>query len=778
MNVMEPLVSVVIPCYNHAQYLAEALESIIAQTYENTEIIIVNDGSADNTLKIANRLIAEHGQKNVKLIGQENGGPAKARNAGIAIARGKYILPLDADDKIHPDFLKKTVNLLEAETTVSIAYTDKQEFGDSTNLIHASEYDFKLLRFNNQLNNSSLYLRKVWEDVGGYNTDRNIMACEDWDFWISAGEKGHFAKRIPEPLFLYRITESSLYTEAIKREEELRARLILNHRGLYTTEFVEKANRVLEDKFLRNKLINPRISVILPTYNRPDMLKSAIQTILNQTFRDYEIIVVNDGGVDVENIVSNLNINKNISYIKHAFNRGLSVARNSALKIARGKYIAYLDDDDVFYPDHLETLVGYLENNKLDVAYTNPYRALQIKERDKYLVKSRELRYSQDFDYDQIFVNNFVHIICVMHLKSCLDKVGMFDEFLTTHEDWDFLIRLSVKYTIAHIDKVTAEFSWRTDRSSLQTEKYLELKKIFEYIYKKYKKYVKDKPQILEAQIRNLKTDFFYSESYALTEELSVIYEQGFYEDEGGWRWIPDEALMEIVYGPKYANHIFILELTCGNSKSYNRFPFDLFVFQSKKIIAKVKFDSDHQKRILFVTLPKEISKIELRFVSEESYIPALVENSNDVRRLSVRLGNLSAVYADESGIKYFSGWYEEKDAQGNKFYWMGKTGKLILNIPKKSVILNTEGYVHDINYFENEEICLVLRLNDKEIDKIKIKQNGIFAKKTELRATDINSCAWLSLESNQTFIPSQLGINADGRELSLIIKKIFFEDK
>jgi O-antigen biosynthesis protein len=123
----------------------------------------------------------------------------------------------------------------------------------------------------------------------------------------------------------------------------------------------------------------PLVSVIVPTYNRPDMLAATLESILNQTYQRLEIIVVNDCGLEVENIAGWLNRQGNITYVRHACNRGLAAARNTGIKLARGKYLAYLDDDDLFYPDHLETLVTALEGSRFRVAYTDAHRAHQEK---------------------------------------------------------------------------------------------------------------------------------------------------------------------------------------------------------------------------------------------------------------------------------------------------------------------------------------------------------------------------------------------------------------
>jgi len=241
------------------------------------------------------------------------------------------------------------------------------------------------------------------------------------------------------------------------------------------------------------------VSVIVTTYNRPHLLADALHSIQKQTYQDFEIIVVNDGGVEIEHIVSRLHKN-NITYIKHSMNKGPAAAKNTGLKLVKGKYIAYLDDDDNFYPDHLETLIRILEASNYKVAYTDAYRAFQKKAGEKYIVIERDLPYSFDFDYNRILVSNFIPTLCFMHEKSCLDKVGYFDETLRTHEDWDLWIRMSRKYKFVHEKKITAEFTWRRDGTSITSKNRLDFLKTLEIIYKKNKKYIKYKPKMKKAQ--------------------------------------------------------------------------------------------------------------------------------------------------------------------------------------------------------------------------------------------------------------------------------------
>lgn len=244
----------------------------------------------------------------------------------------------------------------------------------------------------------------------------------------------------------------------------------------------------------------PTVSVIVPTHNRPAQLAETLKSILVQSWHDFEIIVVNDAGVDVSPIIGHLNQGNRITSLRHHANRGLAAARNTGIRAAAGKYIAYLDDDDLFYPQHLEMLVTFLEATSFKVAYSDAYRAHQELRDGKYEVTGRDLPYSFDFDYDRILVRNYIPVLCFVHEKSCFQDVGLFDESLKVLEDWDLWIRMSRKHKFAHVKQVTCEFSWREDGSTMSSAKHLDFVHTSEKIYKKYAEHVAGKPHVHDAQ--------------------------------------------------------------------------------------------------------------------------------------------------------------------------------------------------------------------------------------------------------------------------------------
>lgn len=207
-----PKVTVVIPCYKQAHWLPDAIVSAIDQTVP-CEIIVVNDGSPDNTSKIARIYGA-------KVIDKENGGLSSARNAGIKEVTTEWVLTLDADDKLHPQFIEKTLAKAE-ETGCDIVGTWQQEFGDRNGMYRFIDNPtFEMFMQSNRINCCSLYRKKMWEGVGGY--DENMKSgYEDWFYWLKATKKGYKIRVVNEPLFFYRKHGRSMVDDATDKHKDI-----------------------------------------------------------------------------------------------------------------------------------------------------------------------------------------------------------------------------------------------------------------------------------------------------------------------------------------------------------------------------------------------------------------------------------------------------------------------------------------------------------------------------------------------------------------------------
>ncbi|ERM84243.1 hypothetical protein P872_15790 [Rhodonellum psychrophilum GCM71 = DSM 17998] len=200
-------VSIIMPCYNQAAYLEEAVHSVLESQYEHLEIIIVDDGSKDASFKIAQEL-GEKSPDKIKAITQKNQGPAQARNAGIHVASGKYILPLDGDDKINRDYITEAVKILESDPNVKVVYCEAEKFGEKTGPWKLKPFSLRALALDNMVFVSAMYRKSDWEKCGGYDK-RMTWGWEDWEFWMNMLKTGGEVVKLPITGFYYRIRKGS-----------------------------------------------------------------------------------------------------------------------------------------------------------------------------------------------------------------------------------------------------------------------------------------------------------------------------------------------------------------------------------------------------------------------------------------------------------------------------------------------------------------------------------------------------------------------------------------
>ena len=208
-----------------------------------------------------------------------------------------------------------------------------------------------------------------------------------------------------------------------------------------------------------NKNAGPLVSVVIATFNRPRYLSEALASVLRQTYTNLEVIVVNDGGQDVSDEVNSPG-DKRVTLIGRKENRGKAFSLNQALTRATGKYIAYLDDDDLYYPNHIETLVNALETRTdCQVAYSDFYKACCKTLPDgTRQVLSKVVEVSRDFDrFFMLYFNHVLHV-CLMHRRELLDKTGPYNEDLSVLIDWDMTRRLSFFSDFYHVVEITGEY--------------------------------------------------------------------------------------------------------------------------------------------------------------------------------------------------------------------------------------------------------------------------------------------------------------------------------
>jgi glycosyltransferase involved in cell wall biosynthesis len=248
-----PLVSVIIPCYNYGNYVEEAIDSVLQQTFQNFEIIVVNDGSTDPvTIEVLKHLK----KPKTRVIHQANKGLPEARNEGIRHAKGKYICCLDADDTLEPTYLEKAVALLEANPGIAFAYSWVRLFGDEEKIWYTEPYDLeKLLRYNH-ISVASVFRYDAWKQVGGYCSEMR-QGYEDWEFWIRLGSHGFRGQLIPEALFNHRRHGRTMTHEAQERHQKLVADIARRNQALFANpSLVKNIQRTYFDSRVNHPFLN------------------------------------------------------------------------------------------------------------------------------------------------------------------------------------------------------------------------------------------------------------------------------------------------------------------------------------------------------------------------------------------------------------------------------------------------------------------------------------------------------------------------------------------
>jgi O-antigen biosynthesis protein len=290
MSPGKPLVSVVTPFYNHGATIQETVDSVLGQTFQDFEYIIVNDGSD----KINTDTLHDIKNKKLKIIDHPGnlgkGSPAAARNTGIKEARGRYVICLDADDILDPTYVEKLVIAIETDPGVSMVTTNLRLFGESEGVYDFGSYRPKKMIKENQISTASIFIREAWEDVGGYSAG---IGYEDWEYWIKLTEKGFFGKNIHEPLLNYRTAQVSRFIEDQKKHWANIDKIRELH-----PNFKKNVKKITRERYFHPHIADKESSYInlnnASLYNYPDnSRKNVLIAVPWMTFGGAETLIYN-----------------------------------------------------------------------------------------------------------------------------------------------------------------------------------------------------------------------------------------------------------------------------------------------------------------------------------------------------------------------------------------------------------------------------------------------------------------------------------------------------
>ncbi|MBK0371245.1 glycosyltransferase family 2 protein [Flavobacterium agrisoli] len=246
-------VSIVIPCFEQAEYLEEAIESVLNQTYQNWECIIVNDGSQDDTEIISKKWCKKDSR--IMYLYQENGGLSSARNFGIEKSNSDFILTLDADDKYHFSFIQKALLILKEKPEIGVVSSWVSRFKNEKEIaiIKPNGKVLEDFLFQNACNGTSLFRKVCWEKAGGY--DENMKkGYEDWEFYIRVCKMGWEMYVLQETLFFYRQHAVSMRTDAQNNYDmEIKKYIYQKHEALYKEHYSDLIDYFLKTIALEKK---------------------------------------------------------------------------------------------------------------------------------------------------------------------------------------------------------------------------------------------------------------------------------------------------------------------------------------------------------------------------------------------------------------------------------------------------------------------------------------------------------------------------------------------
>ncbi len=274
-------VSVIMPCFNDGAYIEEAVASIRAQTYPNIELVIIDDGSDEPETKAVLEKLESSG---AVLLHTNRLRPAGARNAGIAAATGEYILPVDADDLIAPNYIEKAVKIMDDNDNIGVVYCHADLFGEQSGPWELPDYSLEKMLLDNIIFVSAMFRREDWCKVGGYRTTMK-HGMEDYDFWLSILELDRSVHQLPEVLFHYRIKPVSRTTRFQEDPAVVQQtyRMIYNQHPVLYEKYKDLYAMVLRDALIEQLFLNRAYQKsigILEQLKKVPVLKNIIKQII------------------------------------------------------------------------------------------------------------------------------------------------------------------------------------------------------------------------------------------------------------------------------------------------------------------------------------------------------------------------------------------------------------------------------------------------------------------------------------------------------------------
>ena len=498
---MDELISIIVPIYNVEEYLRECLDSIQKQTYPNFECVMVNDGSTDNSKQIAEEYLVD---SRFKLINQTNQGLSSARNTAIKhlSANSSFVSFVDSDDYIHSTFLEKMTAQIEEGVDIIEGLFEHYHDGNIYYFPQSEPHKVALETTVEKL--KCLALEKIRNSSCGKLIRREMLHGsffpEGWIFedlavvpeFVTSSNKW---VKIQETVYTYRIRENSIITSSFSEKDldifkifekfdcffkdesrnikiwvEKLKLLHINYRSeKVPTQYIERYQKEKEkilsqiEEYEKGELI----SIIVPIYNVEKYLRQCLDSIMNQTYRNFECLLINDGSPDNSADICREYVSKDsrFRYFEKE-NGGISSARNLGIEHSKGEYITFIDSDDWVDSDYLEVLYNSLVDERADIAIST-YKQFNMDDNCYYVhsyQRGYEKRIFEKYQlieelpvlerYDQSYGITSGKIIS----KKALGIIR-FNEYTSLCEDMEFWYKLYlVSNKIIYINKDTYNY--------------------------------------------------------------------------------------------------------------------------------------------------------------------------------------------------------------------------------------------------------------------------------------------------------------------------------
>lgn len=542
-----PKISIIIPVYNGSNFIKQAIESAINQTYKNLEILVINDGSTDNGK--TEKIVKEFGNK-VRYIKKENGGVASALNLGIKEATGEYISWLSHDDIYLPNKIERGIKALgKLENKNTIIFSNFE-------LIDENGITFSTTNFTKNINKekfcqgiypvlkgtvngcSTLIPKICFEDVGYFKEE--LKTTNDYDMWIRLFNKfpSYF---IEETLLKYRIHKNQDTNKSpvyISESNELWKNIInsltekqienwkLDKFNVYMTLYIQMKNskfmEAAELAYSKAKEIyikqQPTITIAMPCYNSDKYISKSIESILEQTYCNFELLIVDDSSTDATTQIIQEYSKKDfrVKLLENEFDKGVAGAMNTAIKNSIGKYFTRMDSDDISVLDRIEKQYKFLEENtQYGVCSVN------IAMMDKIGNIYNENVYPEQIvppEWTFLWTNPIPNAPCMYRMNIIKDNNIKFS-YLKTAEDYDFLKKIITKTKTYMINEPL--YYYRHNEASIYNKN---LKETFKNSLKISAEYYEEISKNTLPEYYKFLTYFYTEDDEPIIEEASEVY--------------------------------------------------------------------------------------------------------------------------------------------------------------------------------------------------------------------------------------------------------------